>query len=260
MFNLKAVNKNFNALTKTASKSLRKHSPEILTGFGIAGIVVTVVLAVTATPKAEEAIKERKEKEEKEELTKKEVVETAWKFYVPSAVTGAVSIACIIGASSIHIKRNAALATAYGMTQTAFSEYKEKVIETVGEKKEKSIQDEVDKERLKKHPVSKEDIAFTGKGTVPCFDSSTGRYFYSNADEIKKAEQAINKLLRDDMFVSLNDFYYELNVKPAPVYDKVGWNVDWGWIDIQFSSQLMADGTPCLVISYLVEPKENYMK
>lgn len=259
MFNLKAINRNLNAMTKTAAKNLQKRSPEILVGCGIAGMVLTVVLAVTATPKAEEEIEKKKEEEDKEELTKTEIVKATWKCYVPAAATGVVSIACIVGASSIYSKRNAALAMAYGMTQTAFGEYKEKVIETVGEKKEKSIRDEVDKERLKKHPVSKEDIAFTGKGTVPCFDSSTGRYFYSNADEIKKAEQAINKLLRDDMFVSLNDFYYELNVKPAPVYDKVGWNVDWGWIDIQFSSQLMADGTPCLVISYLVEPKENYM-
>lgn len=258
MFNLKAVNNNINRFGRSMSRSLKKHSPEVLTGLGLAGMVITVVLAVKATPEAEKEIEKVKKEEEKETLTKTETVKAVWKCYVPAAASGFVSVACIIGASSIHMKRNAALATAYGMTQTAFKEYKDKVVETVGEKKEQSIRDEVDKERIKKNPPKKEDIIITDKGDTLCYDPALERYFRSSADAIRKAEQYINRRLRDELYVSLGDFYDELGLKHGSVYEDVGWNVDWGWVDIRFSSQLTPDGTPCLVINYDIEPRSGY--
>ena len=258
MFNLKSVNHNINRFGRSMSRSLKKHSPEILTGLGLAGMVITVVLAVKATPEAEKEIEKVKKEEEKETLTKTEAVKAVWKCYVPAAASGLVSAACIIGASSIHMKRNAALATAYGMTQTAFKEYKEKVIETVGEKKEQSIRDEVDKERIKKNPPKKEDIIITDKGDTLCYDPALERYFKSSADAIRKAEQYINRRLRDELYVSLGDFYDELGLKHGSIYEDIGWNVDWGWVDIRFSSQLTPDGTPCLVINYDIEPRSGY--
>ena len=39
--------------------ALRKHSPEILTGIGIAGMITATVLAVRATPKALVCIEEK---------------------------------------------------------------------------------------------------------------------------------------------------------------------------------------------------------
>ena len=40
--------------------------------------------------------------------------------------------------------------------------------------------------------------------------------------------------------------------------DMLGWNIDKGYIDLAFSSQLDADGTPCLVIDYQVAPVYDY--
>ena len=42
----------FVGLIKSLEKILIKHSPEILTGIGIAGAITSTVLAVKATPKA----------------------------------------------------------------------------------------------------------------------------------------------------------------------------------------------------------------
>lgn len=258
MFNLKAVNNNINRFGRSMSRSLRKHSPEILTGLGLAGMAITVVLAVKATPEAEKEIEKVKKEEEKETLTKAETVKAVWKYYVPAAASGIVSATCIIGANSIHMKRNAVFATAYGITQTAFTEYKDKVIETVGEKKEQTIRDEVDKERIKKNPPQKEDVIITDRGDTLCYDPATERYFKSSADTIRKAEQYINRRLRDELYVSLGDFYDELGLKSGKVYEDIGWNVDYGWVDIRFSSQLTPDGTPCLVINYDIEPRSGY--
>ena len=46
----------FNGVRST----MDKHSPEILTGIGITGMITTTVLAVKATPKALELIEESK--------------------------------------------------------------------------------------------------------------------------------------------------------------------------------------------------------
>lgn len=40
--------------------------------------------------------------------------------------------------------------------------------------------------------------------------------------------------------------------------DMLGWNIDKGYIDLAFSSQLDANGTPCLVIDYQVAPVYDY--
>ena len=44
--------------------------------------------------------------------------------------------------------------------------------------------------------------------------------------------------------------------------DDLGWNIDNGYIDLRFSSQLATDGTPCLVIDYGYGPRydlEHYL-
>ena len=76
-----------------AGFKLKKHSPEILTGIGIAGMITTTVLAVKATPKAIDIIREA-EYEAKEVLSKTEEFKMCWKFYIPSAVACVASVTC----------------------------------------------------------------------------------------------------------------------------------------------------------------------
>ena len=75
-----------------------EHSPEILTGIGIAGMITTTVLAVKATPKALRLIEAEKHDMHKDELTAIETVKVAWKPYIPAAVTGVTAMGCLIGA------------------------------------------------------------------------------------------------------------------------------------------------------------------
>ena len=49
------------ALVKSIGRSISNHSPEILTGLGIAGMITTTVMAVKATPKALSLIEHKKE-------------------------------------------------------------------------------------------------------------------------------------------------------------------------------------------------------
>lgn len=249
---LKIVNK--------ARGTLAKHSPEILTGIGIAGMISTTVLAVKATPKAIRILEEEREKREDDDISAVDTVKLCWKPYIPAAITGTVSVACLIGASSVNARRNAALATAYTLSETALSEYREKVVETIGEKKEKEVRDKIAKDKVEKNPVSKTEVIVTGKGNTLCYDALGGGYFRSDYDHIKKTENLLNRKLLNEMYVSLNELYDELGINRTRLGDDLGWNMDDGYIEIDLSSQLADDGTPCLVVDYSVAPRYNFSK
>ena len=238
--------------------TLTKHCPEILLGIGIAGMITTTVLAVKATPKALEKIEAEKEKQQVDKLKPKDVVKTTWKCYVPAAVTGATSTACLIGANSVHVRRSAALATAYKISETAFAEYKDKVVETVGERKEKAIKDEIAKDKIERDPVQNSEVIVTDKGRTLCYDGVFGRYFYSDRDAIQRAINNVNRKIVVHMYISLNEFYTELGLEPVKIGNDIGWNIDDGEIEVEYSAQLATDGTPCMVIDYSVAPKYGF--
>lgn len=242
-------------------ETFEKRTPEILTGIGIAGMITTTILAVKATPKAVSLLNDRKEELETEKLPVIEVVKTTWKCYIPAAVTCGASIACLIGSSSVNLKRNAALATAYKLSETALAEYRDAVVETIGEKKERTVRDKVAEERVKKNPVAKSDVIVTGNGTTLCFDAVSGRYFQSSMQKIESAKNKINERMLCENYVSLNDLYDELGMEPTKIGEDLGWSIFTDrLIDISFSSQLADDGTPCLVMDYSVAPRYDYYK
>lgn len=250
---------NVSKFIKSAQIFASKHSPEILTWIGIAGMVTSTVLAVKVTPKALMCIQDA-EHNKGDQLTAAEKAKACWKCYIPVAVTSAASIACLVGASSVNLRRNAALATAYKLSETALTEYREKVIETVGEKKEQMVREKINKDHLEKNPVTSSNVIVTGNGDTLCYDSLFGRYFNSDIDKIKRAVNELNRELLMDMYVSLNDFYDQLDLDHIDIGDDLGWNVDDGLIDIDFGSQLASDGRPCITLNYTVAPRYGYSR
>lgn len=254
-------------------KTIGKHSPGILTGLGIAGMVLTTVLAIKATPKAVNIIeKEQKHKykelqnnptdeclsDRKMRLTPIEVIKVTWKCYLPSAVTCATSIVCLAGANTVSVRHNAALTAAYKLSETALHEYKDAVVETVGEDEEKNIRQHMNEKRLSKDVSDDLIIESTCNGTTKCYDVISGRYFYCDIEHIRKSENTINRQLLDDMFVSLNELYDEIGLTHNKMGNLLGWDVDDGLIKILFSSKIDDHGEPCIVVDYEFMPKSKY--
>ena len=236
-----------------------RHSPGILTGTGIAGMVITVILAVKATPEALRRIEAYKKKAKRKRLTAMETVKASWKCYIPAVVTGGASCGCLIGGNHVAGQRTAALAAAYSLSETALKEYKEKVVETIGEKKEQTDREQVAKDHIRENPVSGNTIILTGRGDTLCYDDISKRYFKSDIDKIKRAENEINRRLRNEMYISLNEFYDEIGLERIKIGDNIGWNIDKGYLELSFSTQLADDeATPCLVVDYDVVPDYNY--
>jgi len=235
---------------------LQKNSPTILTGLSVAGLIGTAIMAVKATPRAI-ALIEREEALSVDPLLKRDVVRVTWKCYVPAALMGLATCACIVGANSVHTRRNAALAGVYSLSEKALREYQKKVEEKIGTPKAKEIKSEIAADRIKENPVDNNEVYLTGRGETLCYDKLSGRYFKSDIEVIR---QTLNKLSRDllsENFVVLNDVYSELGLKHSGVGDMLGWSVEDGLITPHFTSQLTDDGTPCLVLDFEEEPRYN---
>lgn len=250
---------NISKTVKNIGGLISKNSPAILTGLSVAGLLSTTIFAINATPKALKLLDseafERDPIMRYEDFSFTDKLKITWKLYLPAAAIGATTIACIIGANSVNAKRHAALATMYGITETAFKEYRSKVIETIGKNKELKVRDEISGDRIKKNPPGVNEIIFTGKGEILCYDSMSGRYFKGDIEQIRKSVNSLNKDLMTDMFISVNDLYYALGLAPTKLGRDMGWDLNQGLLEITFSSQLTEHDEPCLVLNYTVNPK-----
>lgn len=254
---------NLSTAVKGFALSVRKHQPEILTGLGIAGMLIAGVMAVRVTPKALDRMEEVKEAHMEDTDKKafaKDVLTKVAPVYIPSVIVAGTSVACLIGSSSVSHKRNAALATAYTLSESALKEYQEKVVETVGEKKERAVRDAIAKDKIEQNPVSSREVIITEKGNTLCYDIITGRYFKSDIDTLKKTVNELNRRMLSDNYISLNEFYSEIGLPEVGIGYELGWRVDRGYIELDFSSQLSEEGEPCLTVGYRVVPQYDYDK
>ena len=246
---------------KSLSLAVRKHQPEILTGIGIAGMITTTIMAVKATPKALDRMVEVKEAHQENPDKKafaKAVITKVAPVYIPSAVVGCLSVGCLIGASSVNHKRNAALATAYALSESALKDYQEKVVETIGEKKERTVRDAVAKREIEKNPVSNNEIIITGDGDMTCYDVLGKRYFKSNIDKLNRVVNILNHKLRCEDYVSVNEFYWEVGLDSSDFGEEFGWHIDKGPIELELSSQITDEGKIYLVVGFENRPDYDF--
>jgi hypothetical protein len=255
-------------LAKNAGSFLSNNSPVILTGIGAAGVLTTAFLTGKATFKAAEILRA----EEDDGIVWKDGLEGVkqkakiiWPEYVPAALVAGASIGCVIGATAIGGRRQAALVSAYTITQTAFKEYKDKVIEQIGAVKEQKVQDELASDRVERHTPDSKEIVFTGLGEILCYESFSGRYFKSDIESIRRAQNNINELIiNGEGSASLNDWFSEIFLPHIKAGEEVGWNLD-NLIEVVFTTKMAEpyDGQPaqpCCVIDYRKYPVAKFYR
>ena len=253
----------------------RQHSPAILTAIGCVGTVTTAVLSARGYKKACDILAYevmRRDKEAEQEVapgvTYKEMtpitidlwdkVELTWQCYAAPVFTGALTITCIIFANKINLTRNAALAAAYEMSRTAYSDYRAHVVERLGEKKEAEMRGEIAQKRILDNPPTETQMIVCGNDIL-CMDSTSGRYFRMSIENIRSIENELNKRLITEMWISLNDLYYELGLEKTTAGNELGWDVNRdGFIHFSYDSALDPNNNPCLVLGFLVGPRPDY--
>ena len=268
-----------NNLIKEANKVpvlADKNAPLLLMLAGIGGLAATVVSAVKATPlaidKMDDEIAKRYEKGEIEyeelpmsvnksdmefrfnELGPKQIVKSCWKCYVPTVILGALSISSFIGSYKVNTARLTAMTAMYEFTANAYDRYRRNVAKVSPKTDVKATKAARD-ERVKDIPESKFDGLTEGKEV--CIDLFTGNVFYSTREDVLVAVNKIkDKFLAGEMFVSLNEFYDEVDADHVGVGDDVGWSPDTD-LDVQFDS-ILRNGKPCLTIGYFANPRFDY--
>lgn len=248
----------FNQIVNRIGRFAVKRSPEILVIMGTAGLISAVPMAIAATTKAIKIIEHEREElglDENDELTKKEIVACTWKTYVPTVATMVLSTVCIAGSSSINFRRNAALATAYTLSESALREYQTKVIETIGAPEERKIREQVAREKVNPNADHERVVVISG-GDVLCLDTLSGQYFQNNPDSIQRAINELNHTMLNEMYITLNDYNNVLGLKTTSIGDARGWHIDNGLMEVMFTTELTPDNKPCLVIDHYVRPQE----
>ena len=243
---------------------------------GIGGLAATVVSAVKATPlaidKMDDEIAKRYEKGEIEyeelpmsvnksdmefrfdELGPKQIVKSCWKCYVPTVILGALSISSFIGSYKVNTARLTAMTAMYEFTANAYDRYRRNVAKISPKTDVKATKAARD-DRVKEISESKFDGLPEGKEV--CIDLFTGNVFYSTREDVLLAVNKIkDKFLAGEMFISLNEFYDEVDADHVGVGDDVGWSPDTD-LDIQFDSMLR-NGKLCLTIGYFANPRFDY--
>lgn len=242
-----------------------EHRTSLMVGGGIAGFVIAGVTAVRVTPKASMLLEERKckkhdeylqDNEKNPALTIKDYIQVTWKYYLPPIALAGVSAGMIIFAHNVDKKQNAALAAAYALSESRLKEYSEKVIETVGEKKEKEVREAIDKDRVNNNPPVDGEIISTGQGDTLCMDAWNGRYFYSDIEVLRRAAVDLSRAVLNDETVTLNDFYDRINLPMTKNGDFFAWEIGnhHEMIELNFSSQLDFKKRPVLVMDFKYAP------
>ena len=268
---------NLSNFAKNISAKLGANAPGITIGLGTGAILVAGVMVGVATPKAMKLIEDAqvaktkrfeqmREKapddaviDETDELTWIEIIKAGWKPYAPAIMTAVVGVACIVGGTRANARRNAALSAAYTVVEQTLNDYTAKTKEIVGEKKEKEIRDAIAEDELKKHPLSGYNVVRMPKcGKTLCYDVRSREYFMSDYNTIKKVENDLNRRLRSEMFISLNEVYDEFGiVHDDELGDDIGWNVD-NELEFTISSKIAENNEPCLVVNYVIAPRYDF--
>ena len=237
------------------------HSPAILTTVGVVGTVTTAILTGKATYDAvvSEFMDgyETSEWENARDLTPKDRIKRHWKRYIPAVGTGALTVTAIVSANRIGTRRAAGIAAAFTLSEKLHSEYKDHVAEKFGVNKERELRDEVAQARVANTSGSTEVIVV---GTeVLCLDEYSGRYFKSDYETIRRAENEINHEVNNNSYASLTDFYNKLGLDRTKMSDEVGWNTE-RMLKVDITSALTKEGKPCLAVSYNLNSNRDYWR
>jgi xanthosine utilization system XapX-like protein len=249
----------FRSIIKVSERFLIDNSPSILSGVAVTGTLTTAYLAVKGAFKASKIIEQEQiklnmfEREQGRELTTKEKIFHTWHCYIPPAIAVVGTVGCIVGAGHINAKRMAALAAAYKISENQFGEYKDKVREIIGDKKDDEIRAEVAQDRVNANPPG-ERVSTAFGGESLCLDKWTDRYFRSDMQTIRAAENDVNKAMyRGHDVATLADFYEAIGLSAPKCANEVGWNSD-APLELRFDSVLTPEGEPVLVMDFVSTP------
>lgn len=237
---------------------LIKHSPRLLFGGGILGLITAVVMSAKATPKAMEIIERRRQSgwyEEYDRLTVpkiplKVMIKDIAPVYLPTAGLVLLSTGMLLASDHIVRNRYSSLLALYGITQRALRDWDSSTAENVTQKKYHKIKEQV---LAPQRPPEEADMI---EGHRLFWDPISGRYFYARSvDTVRSIFKDINLMLVTEGFVPLSELYYQLNMAPAKFADDIGFRIEDAEVEPRFDSTYIGD-VAYIQVNYEVIPRD----
>lgn len=235
-------------LTRTLHRqvlTIKKNSPHILFVSGMIGFLGTTILASKATLKAAPIFEDLKEEiqhvnelhSSKESVEyKKDLVYVCGRgfkqigfLYAPAVIVGGFTIVSLTGSHITLTKRNAALTSAYAGLSKAFSAYRSRVKDAVGEDKELKIYRGEETKKVKTSDDKEIENLIDPNKISPYarFFSETNINWTKNPEEnrlfIQCQQNYANHLLRSRGHIFLNEVYDMLGIERSSAGQVVGW-------------------------------------
>jgi hypothetical protein len=243
---------NVQGLANLIRINAKRNAPALLTAGACVGVIGTIVLTARQSRKA------AKLQDEWDELNgisdskferALDIGRVTYKCWAPVAISGGATIACIVGANKLNTNR---LLTAQGIAAVAvegLDQYRGKVRELWGEKKDQEIMGKVAEEKIQKNPPPSQDVLITGPGNVLCCELYTGRYFTSDVESLRKAQNLLNKRVLAHDYATMGDFQYLIGLPTTTNSQNVGWTSS-RLMELEISAILTNDERPCLAFDY----------
>ena len=257
---------NIQAIFKTALAWSKTNSPLVLTAVAVGGVVSTAILAVKAGEDTSAAYED--DFEDIGPITRSEYTKRYWHHYIPPAISVGFTIAAIIAAHKINVRRQATVAAALAISEKGLLDYREKVTELFGREKSERVMTELVKDKVEsgkeivdeRPPWDKEE-RLLAPGDQLFIETWGGRAFVASENFVHGAVNHLNRHIVNHMYASLNEFYGALSLGDVDSGDKVGWNVD-NFLEIEPLTEAIvtADGRSAILLKFHNHPRSDYMR
>lgn len=225
-------------------RKIKKESPTLLIGVGIAASVSAVAFAIKNTPKANDILEEHKqamaeieEALESHELNLKEAKGEKWeqrlittgrmlKTFAPTIIFEVLSITSIIFSHRISLRRQMALAAAYAASEAALGDKLTEIeqLQKLLPKKKNTDEAKAETAKVKASetlPASPSGIIQTGYGNQLCLDFFTGQWFYADHEKVRQICGKLDDQLRDENELSVDTIQSAFNLPMRPIHKEI---------------------------------------
>lgn len=253
---------NIKSFARVALGYARENTPLIMTGTAISGVVTTTVLAAKAGREAEKVYEEAENKEIPKDRAAAalQYAKITWKVWVPTVISGALTIGSVVMIHYTHQKRYAALMGLYALGNQAFQEYRESIDEVLDDKTKEEVKQRVVSKAVHRNEEDLDEALGDVREMTLCYDTFSGRFFQSDIESIRRAENEFNKGLISHNYGSLNELYSLMGIGGVGAGEDIGWNSD-NLLSIGYNSILTERGVPAMSIDFHdCLPTHNYYK
>ena len=216
-------------LAQKIAKFTVKHAPQIAGYGGIGGFL----LAIGLTYKNSADIHDGVEQKDYKKVVKKTI---------PIVAAAGASTIAIYYSCRESEKRLAAALLASNLLNVKNEELNNAIKDTVGEKKVKAIEEQVDKRKFENATANLDEtlIENTPYGSQLCLELDTGRLFYSDVAYIRSQINKLGARYANNGRITLADFHLLLGLEDYDLDSHIGWD-QYYLQDIDFDTFISID-------------------